>query len=1437
MSKKLKIGLSIATIFSLVFLVGATKVQAQGEETVTPDYHISQVTVADGYSTNPGATTDYAISLKFKTDFPDNSDINVQFQSQSCPPEQDWRNCQFDLSNATVSGINGEVEIGDNWFHIMTRAAISKNTTKTITVRGVKNPTTISGSYKVWVNTYVYSDPQPPQGPYGLSSNAILLGNVIVKGTVTMPDGNTPVRNVGVNLRSEDFSTQIHSNTDENGFYAIVSGGSFRHGTYWLEAWPPSELQGVMAPDPIQVSYTGTTLTKNFSLGAATKTLQVTVLYNTSGAVTTANVWASKRGGGAGMGGDVDSNGKVTLTLSGGSWDIGVGSKWDPENNRQVNVDWTYNEPPKIIDFANNNTRETKSITFTVTKADAAIKGYVKLPDGSALPGGFVDIRKGEGQGMGTGIDSRTGYFRTAIPAGDYKIMIWPDTNQNPDLSKYYSPEIAVHVEKGQTKDLGTVTMLEKNSKITGKVIDENGNGVADVRVNCWSRSGFGWSQATSGSDGSYTLWVSAGEWEVGIDQNPDSDYISIGGRPSSITIQKKETVSGINLTVKIADARVNVKIVDDSGKAISNIFGYAYARKKGGGFGSGNEFGSGVNQGTATIKLLGGDTYIFGVNMPPEDAGYSLEKEVEKYIAVGEKSDLKLTLLENDATISGWLQDQDGNLVTGVEGEVFAMDENFGWHPSRLNPDGSFSISVLGGRKYSLGYWLRTEEFVKTHPDNIPFLVPADSTVTKVLTAFRADSLITGKVVDPNGSPLPHAWVGASNFRLLENKMKGDFEGGKVIDTGTEAGSDGTFSLPIVAGDYDVFAGLPPEFQSAYMPPKETTVTVTPTSPANVTLQFRASDATLIATGTLEDGSTPEWGFCWAWSEEGGFSGAELSGGTANVPLTLGTWHTGCDTHMPGQGAYRSNEKIVNVTAKGTLSNSYTLYKALFDLPEGITETFSATAQKVITLPDGTKVTIPANALATSGNVTLIAEPDMNLFQTKDTKSLNYAWDFSALDSNSQLITSFNSNVNICIPYDDDYLNSVGVNEDNIVAKYYDSTSGSWKLPDGVTQDIEANVICFSVSHFTDFALTTGSTVGGGAANHNIIATPLASGGPQVIIADENGNILANFFAYDSSLRIEVDAVAADVDGDGDDEIITVPGAGGGPQVRVFDQGGNYLAGWFAYDSSLRCGIHVTAADINGDAKDEIITTPMAGCGPQVKVFDGNGNVSLEGFIYAESFRGGVTAVPGDVDGDGVEEVVFVPDSNAGPQIVVSDLGENKVLAEFFAYASTVRGGYNVETGDVDGDGDDDIVVSPKAGLGPQVAVFDGQGNLLTRFFAYAPSFRGGIYASVGDVDGDGDNDIVTTPESSAGPQVRVFDRDGNVLSQFWAYASTLRGSFTSFVADLNGDGTTEIITAPGEGMGPQVRTFNQNGQALSQFFSHHTGFRGGIHITSIAE
>ncbi len=330
------------------------------------------------------------------------------------------------------------------------------------------------------------------------------------------------------------------------------------------------------------------------------------------------------------------------------------------------------------------------------------------------------------------------------------------------------------------------------------------------------------------------------------------------------------------------------------------------------------------------------------------------------------------------------------------------------------------------------------------------------------------------------------------------------------------------------------------------------------------------------------------------------------------------------------------------------------------------------------------------------------------------------------------------------------------------------------------------------------------------------------AGGGPQVNVYDGTTGVLrASFLAYSPGFTGGV-RVATAQNRDGSSILVTGAGPGGGPQVNVYD--GRTLTpiiSFFAFTS------------VGGQQSG------TAGFGPTAP--------SL--------FSGGIFVAAGDVNGDGFADIIVGADRGAGPQVQVIDGRTFNLISSFYAFSSGFTGGVRVAVGDVNGDGLADIIVGAGPGGGPQVNVYDGATlNLIASFYALSAGFTGGVYVAAGDVNGDRIAEIIIGAGAGGGPQVGVFNGSGALLSSFFAFAAggsaaaatgtagigglaSSAGAFTGGVrvatSDPTGTGRARILTAAGPRGGPQVQAFDSGTIALvSSFFAYDPGFTGGVFV-----
>lgn len=268
------------------------------------------------------------------------------------------------------------------------------------------------------------------------------------------------------------------------------------------------------------------------------------------------------------------------------------------------------------------------------------------------------------------------------------------------------------------------------------------------------------------------------------------------------------------------------------------------------------------------------------------------------------------------------------------------------------------------------------------------------------------------------------------------------------------------------------------------------------------------------------------------------------------------------------------------------------------------------------------------------------------------------------------------------------------------------------------------------------------------------------AGASPAVQLYNPDGNPRLAFNAFDPSFTGGVRVAVGDLTGDGIDEVVVVPGAGGGPIVRVFSSlNGQLLTEFLAYEESFRGGLYVSIGDINGDGIGDIILGTGNGGGPRVQAFTIFGQNLLNFFAYEDSFRGGVLVSVADFNGDGRFEIITGTGVGGGPRVRVFDSLTLQELFGFFAYNDAIRNGVFVAGGDLDSDGRAEIVTGLGIGGAPSLRVFNDQQQLLRELFPYDPSTLGGVRVAVTDVDLDGSDDIVTGSGPGSPAVVRVFD------------------------------------------------------------------------------
>lgn len=276
---------------------------------------------------------------------------------------------------------------------------------------------------------------------------------------------------------------------------------------------------------------------------------------------------------------------------------------------------------------------------------------------------------------------------------------------------------------------------------------------------------------------------------------------------------------------------------------------------------------------------------------------------------------------------------------------------------------------------------------------------------------------------------------------------------------------------------------------------------------------------------------------------------------------------------------------------------------------------------------------------------------------------------------------------------------------------------------------------------------------------------------------------------------------VAADFDGDGD---IDVAGLGANsfapPAASQIGVALNLGGGTFAPPIATPLpgfGTSLAAARLNADPFPDLVYCNPSASLVQVLIGSGNGSFSIGPAIT--SLPNAEHVQPADMDGDGDRDLVVAQRSGVPAYRVFKNNGAGAF--SFFNLATLTSGGegpHGLACGDVDGDGDVDVVgdrhpASPSLpGAGGALSVLrnNGQGALAPP----VESPGGGVIrnAVLSDLDADGAPDVIVSDSMLAGLLV-LRNQGAGVFSQVQFRPA---GFTDHLAADFDGDGDPDIAS-----------------------------------------
>lgn len=295
---------------------------------------------------------------------------------------------------------------------------------------------------------------------------------------------------------------------------------------------------------------------------------------------------------------------------------------------------------------------------------------------------------------------------------------------------------------------------------------------------------------------------------------------------------------------------------------------------------------------------------------------------------------------------------------------------------------------------------------------------------------------------------------------------------------------------------------------------------------------------------------------------------------------------------------------------------------------------------------------------------------------------------------------------------------------------------------------------------------------------------------------------------SYAAESAATSNAALGDLNGDGVLDLVTsgyTDANDGYTTVRLGRGDGTFGSGT-SYAAESGKAWYVSLGDLNGDGRLDLVSAGESDAldgfiTVRIGVGDGSFGAAVS---YAMESRSSFQLALGDLNGDGLLDVVSVGRNDANPAQMTVRLGQgNGTFGGATAYSETgMFSMFAVDLKDLNNDGHLDIATAGMRAGGAQgwanVRLGTGSGTF-GNAVSYATETSSSYALRFGDLNGDGLNDLITAGYDSATngyATVRLGAGNGTFGGAV-SYVTESKGTYGLALGDLDGDGVLDIVTA----------------------------------------